>query len=125
MNLEELGPRTQQNGRSFALVHERVDWAEVLSACGEFDISLAGEFQAAIGRHLAGKLPLVIDLGFCEYLDSTILRVLVRTFRTFPKRLGIVVPIGSRVARIFEMTRLDMTLGIAKSRDELRERLLA
>jgi len=125
MNLDELTSDAQKNGRSFALVHERCEWAEVLSAFGEFDISLAGELQSAITRHINGELPLVIDLGYCDYLDSTILRVLVRTFRTAPERLGIVVPDNARISRVFQMTRLDRTLGVAKTRDELRERFLA
>jgi anti-anti-sigma factor len=107
------------------LVHERTEWAELLCAFGELDISLAGQLQSAITRHLNGRLPLVLDLQFCEYLDSTILRVLVRAFRTAPQRFCLVVPEAARIARIFAMTRLDQTLGVAKSRDEVRERLSA
>lgn len=124
MNLNELSPDVRRDGRTFALVHERIAWAEVLSAFGEFDLSVADELQAAIAAQLRGTLPLVLDLTFCDYLDSTILRVLVRTMRAGTERVGIIVPRSSRIYRIFEMTRLDEMLQVAYSRDELHERFV-
>jgi anti-anti-sigma factor len=124
MNLKELRP-PQENERGFALVHESTEWSEVLCAFGDLDLSCAGELQSAITRYVNGRLPLVIDLEFCDYLDSTVLRVLVRAFRTSPERLGIIVPQKARIARIFEMTSLDRTLGVAKSRADARERFSA
>jgi anti-anti-sigma factor len=118
----ELHDVSGRNGRTFALVHERLAWAEALSAFGEFDLSVADELQNAIQGYLHSDLPLMLDLTFCDYLDSTILRVLVHSFRDAPGRFGIVVPPNARIGRIFAMTRLDSTLNVVSSREELRAR---
>lgn len=123
MKFNAPGSGPPRDGRIYALVHEQADWAEILSAFGEFDLSVADELQATIDGHLSGTRPLVLDLAFCEYLDSTILRVLVRTMRTSGWRVAIIVPRSARVRRIFEMTRLDDALAIYADRDEARQRL--
>jgi anti-anti-sigma factor len=112
-----------RDGRTYALVHERVEWADVLSAFGEFDLSVADELQAAIDERLNGGGPLVLDMEFCDYLDSTILSVLVRSMRVWGWRMAIVVPSAARIRRIFELTRLDDALPIFANRDEARLRL--
>jgi anti-anti-sigma factor len=123
MNLKAFSSDVKHGGRTFALVHERLPWAEVLNAFGEFDLSVADELHEAIALHLRSRLPLVVDLGFCEYLDSTILRVLVRSAKSAPSRLGFVVPASARIRRLFEMTRLVDALSVAHVRDDLRSQL--
>ncbi len=90
---------------------------------GEFDLSVADELREAIALHLRSRLPLVLDLAYCEYLDSTILSVFVRLAKAEPARLGFVVPLGARVRRIFDMTHLSDALPLVPSRDDLRPRL--
>lgn len=119
MNLNEI-PSTQKDGCTYALVHEREDWAEIVSAFGELDLSVADDLQSTIDHHMCGGLPLVVDLEFCEYLDSTILRVFVRTARSSRHRVGFVVPRSARVRRIFEMTQLDSALPVHADRSEAR-----
>lgn len=120
MNLNELSGTNNSDGCTYALVHEQEDWAEIVSAFGEFDLSVAGDLQTTIDRHMRSRLPLVLDLEYCDYLDSTILRVFVRTARGSRHRLGIVVPPGARVRRIFEMTQLDSALPVHANREEAR-----
>jgi anti-anti-sigma factor len=72
---------------------------------------------------LNGGGPLVLDMEFCDYLDSTILSVLVRSMRVWGWRMAIVVPSAARIRRIFELTRLDDALPIFANRDEARLRL--
>ena len=122
MDLNEH-PGFVRDGKMYALIHHREDWAEILSAFGELDLSVADELEAAIAGRLRGMRPVGLDFEYCQYIDSTILRVLVRANRTAADRLWLVVPPGARVRRIFEMTRLDQALAVVDSRDGLRDRL--
>jgi anti-anti-sigma factor len=67
-------------------------------------------------------LPLVVDLTACNYLDSTILNVLIRAANAALNRVGVVVPADSRVRRIFNITGLEDALRLSGSRDELQVR---
>jgi anti-sigma B factor antagonist len=107
------------------LVGESLSWAEVLSVTGELDIASAPWFNEIIASKLAGGLPLVIDLTACDYLDSTILNVLIRAANAAPSRVGVVVPTDSRIRRIFDITGLDDALRLSGSRDELQVRFSA
>jgi anti-anti-sigma factor len=107
------------------LIHERLAWAEVLRACGEFDLASASDLESAIAGALRTTLPLILDLAACQYIDSTILRVLVHAVREAPGRVGIIVPPDARIRRIFEMTGLHVLLPIAGSALELQARMVA
>lgn len=120
MDLRDFSSDVRPDGRTFALVHERLPWAEVLNVFGEFDLSVAQELHDAIALHLRSRLPLILDLAYCEYLDSTILRVFIRSAKSAPERLGFVVPPGARVRRIFDMMHLNDALPIVTSREDLR-----
>jgi anti-anti-sigma factor len=124
MNVNESTARTPRDGRTYALVHEREDWAEILNAFGELDLSVAKELQSAIDEQLGGSRPVAIDFTFCEYLDSTILSVLVHSVRLWGWRVAIIVPATARIHRIFQMTRLDDALAIFGNREEARLRLV-
>jgi anti-anti-sigma factor len=123
MNLNELPAGAPRDGKMYALIHQREDWADVLSAFGELDLSVAGDFEEAIASRLRGNRPLVVDFEFCNYIDSTILRVLVHTNRSARERFWVIVPPSARIHRIFELTRLNEALGILYSRDEARRLL--
>lgn len=113
------------DGRTGALIHERLPWAQVLHAQGELDLSVAADLHAAIESRSDSALPVVLDLSDCAYLDSTILRVLVRSVRKMPDRFGIVVPPAAPVRRIFDVAALIGVLPIVETREELQDRLAA
>ena len=108
-----------------ALAHESPGWAEVLSVKGELDIAAAKCFAEMIASKLEGDLPVIVDFSGCEYLDSTILNVLIRAANAAPDRVGVVVPDGSRVRRIFRITGLEDALRLCESRDALQVRFSA
>jgi anti-anti-sigma factor len=104
------------------LVDENVPWAQVLAVHGELDIGAAQWFSEAIDERLHRELPLIVDLSECQYLDSTILNVLIRSANGAPGRLGIVVPTVARIRRIFNIAGLEEALHLAESRDALQVR---
>jgi len=107
------------------LVDESLSWAEVLAVTGDLDIAAAPWFHEIVTSKLAGGLPLVVDLTACSYLDSTILNVLIRAANAAPDRVGVVVPLESRIRRIFSITGLEDALRLSGSRDELQVRFSA
>ncbi|MGA7569486.1 MAG: STAS domain-containing protein [Candidatus Aquilonibacter sp.] len=107
------------------LGHESLIWAEVLAVKGELDIAAAQWFSDAIAAKLAGDLPVIVDLSGCDYLDSTILNVLIRAANAAPNRVGVVVPVSSRIRRIFNITGLEGALQLSESRDALQVRFSA
>jgi anti-anti-sigma factor len=107
------------------LVDEQLPWAQVLIVHGELDIGAAQWFSEAVDERLGGECPLIIDLSACQYLDSTILNVLIRSANAAPGRLGIVVPTVARIRRIFNIAGLEDALHLADSRDALQVRFSA
>jgi anti-sigma B factor antagonist len=104
------------------IVDERLPWAHVLAVYCELDIGSAAWFADAIEDRLRQELPLIVDLSDCPYLDSTILNVLIRASNAEPGRVGIVVPAGTRIRRIFSIAGLEEPLQICETRDALQVR---
>jgi anti-anti-sigma factor len=104
------------------LVDEVLSWAQVLEVRGELDIGAADWFSQAIDERLREEPPLVIDLSKCQYLDSTILNVLIRTANAEPGRIGIVVPSAARIRRIFNIAGLEDALQLCETREALQGR---
>ena len=107
------------------LLDESLPWAHVLVVRGELDIGDAQWFAKAIAERLLQSPPLIIDLSACQYLDSTILNVLIRSANAAPGRIGIVVPTAARIRRIFNIAGLEEALHLAESRDALQVRFSA
>lgn len=107
------------------LVDESLPWAQVLVVRGELDIGSAEWFSQAIEERLRQQLPLIIDLTTCQYLDSTILNILIRSTNAEPGRVGIVVPAGARIRRIFNIAGLEEALQLCETRDALQVRFSA
>jgi anti-anti-sigma factor len=104
------------------IVDESLPWAQVLAVHGELDIGAADWFSQAIEERLHQESPLIIDLSKCQYLDSTILNVLIRSANAEPGRIGIVVPATTRIRRIFNIAGLEEPLQLCETRDALQVR---
>lgn len=94
--------------------HDR-DGVRVVPLAGEFDLAVAEPLESFLAAALDASKPVVIDLGQTVYIDSTVLSLLVRQKKSAGDHLAIVVPKGTKLRRIFEITSLDMGLGIAES----------
>ena len=98
-------------------VHEPCGDAAILHVFDEVDVATADQLRAAIASvETAG--PVIIDLRECRFIDSSVLSVFVRSYRTLGRRLRIVVSEGSHIRRVFAVTGLIETLGVVSTLDE-------
>jgi anti-sigma B factor antagonist len=93
----------------------------VIAVSGEIHVSTAPEFSRRLDAAIArGKTGLVLDLTPTEFIDSTGLSVLLNGLRRVTRQRGrmALVCINPTVLRLFEITRLDSTFDIRRTRDE-------
>lgn len=88
------------------------DKSELLTLDGEFDRSNAGQFEQALDDALhAGKPQLIVDLRGVSFLDSAMLRVLIRGLGEALAgggRLALIRP-NEHIWRVFVLTGLSHT----------------
>lgn len=94
---------------------ERVGDVDVILASGELDLSVADQLAGRIDEVRGAA---VVSLEECTYLDSTILTVLVKATKARDGGLVVVLPLGHRLRRIFEIANVNAILNVAASRDE-------
>lgn len=94
---------------------ERAGDAGVVATSGELDLSVADQLAERIDA-LGGVA--VVSLEECTYIDSTILTVLVRATKARDGGLVVVLPLGHKLRRIFEIANVNAILNIAASLDE-------
>lgn len=78
---------------------------------GEHDIATTPDLRAALGRVRTGSDRILIDLGACEFLDSSVLGVLIGELRHARERAGVLIILlprdhASPVRRTLELTGL-------------------
>ncbi|HET9076450.1 MAG TPA: STAS domain-containing protein [Acidimicrobiales bacterium] len=103
---------------------ERTDSYTVLSATGYLDVSTSPRLRERIHELVAGEKPrvLFLDLGAIEFLDSSALGVILNGWKLMHAEgatLAIVSP-QPRITKIFEITALNLSMGIYASLDEAR-----
>ena len=94
----------------------------VVSVRGELDLGTAPELQGPLDEAVAAKEPLLLDLSRCEFIDSTGIALIVRTWQS----LGDGEAAGGRVAicsgneqvqRVLEITGLTREIPVRESRE--------
>ncbi len=85
---------------------------------GDLDMFTAGRLETALGT-IAPALTALIDLSECDYVDSAGLHVL-RTFARDrgPHGVTLIVPRGSPLRRVLEITELDRFFRIVPERPQ-------
>ncbi|HZO06004.1 MAG TPA: STAS domain-containing protein [Solirubrobacterales bacterium] len=99
-----------------------VGGVRVIAVRGELDLSTApdleGPLDAAVNGGDAGVL---IDLGECEFIDSTGIALIVRAWQQLSgnggKGLAICSP-SDQVKRVLDVSGLDQSIPVHGSRDE-------
>lgn len=93
----------------------RLDWAEddqshLIVIHGELDVATVGRFRIALDRAVAGSAPeVVIDLGFCSFIDSHGVAALLGINRRLSRRWDrdfVILPGPPAVQRVFEVCDL-------------------
>jgi anti-anti-sigma factor len=93
----------------------------VLAVTGEVDMATAPELARAIGLVSDHARGVIVDFTEVTFLDSSGLNALVRGQREVAEQgiaFNIVVPPGSPVLRVFEITQLTESLAVVASVDE-------
>ncbi len=97
------------------------DGVVVLEFAGELDLSVSNRFTALVGD-LTGDEPrgVIVDLARVGFLDSTMLRELLRAHRALEERgcRFVLADPQSAVARLLQLTGTDEVFTIASDRDE-------
>ncbi|MCY3578383.1 MAG: STAS domain-containing protein [bacterium] len=91
---------------------------EVLTVTGEIDMATAPRFrQRLLGVITGGAQNVVIDLSGVDFIDSTGLGVLMGAAKRVRSAGGDIrlVMVGSRLADLIELTRLDRVLDVFDS----------
>jgi anti-sigma B factor antagonist len=82
---------------------------------GEHDLYSGDELQQILEASLACCDHLIVDLSAAEFIDSTIVAILVQTMRNateLDRKLNVVLGAAPAVARILEITGLLPRLGV-------------
>lgn len=98
----------------------------VVAVEGELDMNTATDLERELEGPLAARQALLIDLSGCEFIDSTGIALIVRSWQA----LGgdgdgglALCGIGQQVKRVLDITGLKETIPTHQSREQALERL--
>jgi anti-anti-sigma factor len=101
------------------LIHlETVDGVRVATVGSEIDLANAPVFERYLGEAAADVPRFVISLADCRYIDSSGLCALARLAKRLRDRFSIVVPPGTQVRRIFDITQFGEKMRVCASLPE-------
>lgn len=94
---------------------------------GELDMNTATDLEQELeGPLAAGQARLLIDLSRCEFIDSTGIALIVRSWQALDgdghERFAL-CGIGHQVKRVLDITGLEQTIPTHQSREQALERL--
>jgi stage II sporulation protein AA (anti-sigma F factor antagonist) len=111
----------------FKVRSEQEDGVFVITVEGELDMNTATDLERELeGPVAAGQAPLLIDLSRCEFIDSTGIALIVRSWQALDGdgngRFAL-CGIGHQVKRVLDVTGLEETIPTHSSREQALERL--
>lgn len=98
----------------------------VISIRGELDLGTAPELEGPLADAVAsGDAPLLVDLSECEFIDSTGIALIVRAWQQLDRgAVGegegrvVLCSDNDQVRRVLEITGLELSIPIHRTRDE-------
>ena len=107
------------------VTESRPDGIDVLAVRGELDLNTAPRLDEELQEALQGVSSLVVNLSDCEFIDSTGVALLVKTWQSLgdgsgPRRLVLCCP-NRQVRRLFEITGLEEQIAIRPDLDSAVE----
>lgn len=100
----------------------------VITVEGELDMNTATDLERELEPPLAAAQTLLIDLSSCEFIDSTGIALIVRSWQALDGegdgsgRFAL-CGIGQQVRRVLDITGLEETIPTHPSREQALERL--
>jgi anti-anti-sigma factor len=109
----------------FKVRSEQHDGVLVIAVEGELDMSTATDLERELeGPLSAGQSPLLIDLSRCEFIDSTGIALIVRSWQALDGNGRFALcGIGHQVKRVLDITGLEQTIPTHPSRAQALEQL--
>jgi anti-anti-sigma factor len=116
------------NPAPFKVRSEQQDGVFVVAVEGELDMNTATDLERELERPLAAQQALLIDLSSCEFIDSTGIALIVRSWQALDGdgdgSGGLALcGIGQQVKRVLDITGLEATIPTHQSREQALERL--
>lgn len=112
----------------FKVRSEQQDGVFVIAVEGELDMNTATDLERELEAPLAAREALLIDLSRCEFIDSTGIALIVRSWQALAGEGdgdgGLALcGIGQQVKRVLDITGLGATIPTHQSREQALERL--
>lgn len=111
----------------FKVHSEQEDGVFVVTVEGELDMNTARDLERELeGPTAAAQGPLLIDLSRCEFIDSTGIALIVRSWQTLDgdgNGSFALCGIRNQVKRVLGVTGLEKTIPTHPSREQALERL--
>lgn len=107
----------------FETSSEQLDGVRVIAVRGELDLGTAPDLEDPLDAALAdGGAPILIDLSQCEFIDSTGLALIVRTWQQLGGKDGggrlAVCSHNDQVRRVLDVSGLDQSIPVHATREE-------
>ncbi len=110
------------NPNRFEVAEEEYDGVRILAVSGELDLHTAPQLEERLENVEDG---LLVDLSKCEFIDSTGIGLIVRTWQRLDADLDgddacrfALCGLGDQVKRLLEITGLESSLPTYAARDE-------
>jgi anti-anti-sigma factor len=99
---------------------QREDGIHVISVRGELDMNTAPELEAEIDRVPVGEsVAVMLDLSDCEFIDSTGIALIVRTWQRVDGGRGrlVLCCVNRQVRRLLEITGVEASISMHEQRE--------
>jgi anti-anti-sigma factor len=102
------------------------DGIRVIAVRGELDLSTAPQLEGPLEDAVAsGDVSVVVDLSECEFIDSTGIALIVRTWQQLDHAAEgdgtgrvVICSYNDQVRRVLEITGLELSIPLHSTRDE-------
>jgi anti-anti-sigma factor len=102
------------------------DGVAVIAVRGELDLSTAADLEGPLEDAVAsGDGSVLIDLAECEFIDSTGIALIVRTWQRLDRNADgegsgrvVICSCNEQVRRVLEITGLELSIPLHGSREE-------
>lgn len=95
---------------------------QAIAVRGELDLSTAPDLERPLEEVLeSGEGPVLVDLSECDFIDSTGIALIVRAMQRLESESGrnlVVCSYNDQVRRVLDITGLDVTIPVHRTRDE-------
>lgn len=97
---------------------ETVDGYTVASIANEVDISNAETVRRYLDEAAGQNATFIVSLAKCTYIDSSGLQPIIALAKRLGTGFHVVVPPGTQIRRIFDLTALFQQMDVCTSLDE-------